>query len=196
MWSLVKQMGTILFWQGAAIFWVRNDQIVLKQCRSNMSGTESFGRALYGNIFSRNTYWFSPTCQVLSGNENTTVNMAHPMHSRVSLFNTQDSEGSALVEMGPVSQSNSRWGPDPASRILAGKGISGRMDGILEGRIWPRVWTRWRHQWKFIIWRYLPEKEKRMINGDSFGWEIMASGYVLVFCLLLFLLFGLRLYVF
>lgn len=52
--SLVKQMGTIFFWHGAAVFWVKNDQIVLKLCRSNIRGAESFGRTLYGNICSRN----------------------------------------------------------------------------------------------------------------------------------------------
>ena len=29
--SLMKQMGTILFWQGAVIIWVENDQVILKQ---------------------------------------------------------------------------------------------------------------------------------------------------------------------
>ena len=53
--SLVKQMGTILIWQGAAILWVKNDQVVLKQCRGSVSRAESFGRALDGNTSSRHT---------------------------------------------------------------------------------------------------------------------------------------------
>lgn len=70
-----------------------------------MSREELFGRTLYESIYSRNPYRSSPMCQIVSDNEDTTVTVAHLMYRR---SRVQDSEGSTVVETGPVSQSNSR----------------------------------------------------------------------------------------
>lgn len=84
--SLLKQMGTILFWQGTAIFWSRNNQITLKQWRGNRNARES---SLCKHLFNKHLLILSHVPAIMPSNGNTMTNMTCSMLWMISLSHTQ-----------------------------------------------------------------------------------------------------------